>query len=285
MLDSGKEKKMSDISGRSFGTPLARYDRDTRSWRTSEATCLWDLPMCLETLPNWGCLHDGVLYEQPTPEPPIVEHASSSLPTPKAADGERGRDLPRLRPDQSARELATAVGLLATPTAWLGRRPAHAVGNPSRWHDAARSNELSDQIATILPTPMARDYKDVSLPPRLWGPKAFHEELPTVIARLLPTPAVNDMGAGKDPQVWEDWAARQKAADGSLEQEALKMLPTPRSVQWQERNQAIYARPDGPQNLENALHGVITQQPSPAGNGSWDDPHQPQLFPEPTEPA
>jgi hypothetical protein len=52
---------------------------------------------------------------------------------------------------------------------------------------------------------------------------------------LLPTPAVNDMGAGKDPQAWDEWAARQKAADGrpaphgkSLEQEALRMLPTPR---------------------------------------------------------
>jgi len=51
---------------------------------------------------------------------------------------------------------------------------------------------------------------------------------------LLPTPAVNDMGAGKDPQWWDDWAARQKASDGrpaphgkSLEQEALRLLPTP----------------------------------------------------------
>jgi hypothetical protein len=50
----------------------------------------------------------------------------------------------------------------------------------------------------------------------------------------LPTPAVNDMGAGKDPQAWKEWAARQTAADGrpaphgkSLEQEALSLLPTP----------------------------------------------------------
>ena len=54
---------------------------------------------------------------------------------------------------------------------------------------------------------------------------------------LLPTPAVNDMGAGKDPQWWDEWAARQKTADGrpaphgkSLEQEALRMLPTPRAT-------------------------------------------------------
>ena len=93
---------------------------------------------------------------------------------------------------------------------------------------------------------MARDYKDESLPPRLWGPKAYESELPTAVAlhlmptpraqngeqriqtiykrdgpqnlenalALLPTPVVNDMGAGKDPQAWDEWAARQKAADG-----------------------------------------------------------------------
>ena len=31
---------------------------------------------------------------------------------------------------------------------------------------------------------------------------------------LLPTPAVNDMGAGKTVEWWDEWAARQKAADG-----------------------------------------------------------------------
>jgi hypothetical protein len=45
------------------------------------------------------------------------------------------------------------------------------------------------------------------------------------------------MGAGKDPEAWNEWAAKQKAADGrpaphgkSLEQEALTMLPTPKAT-------------------------------------------------------
>jgi hypothetical protein len=49
--------------------------------------------------------------------------------------------------------------LLATPTAWLGRRPSQMEGDADRWHDPARSNELSDQMAAIhlLPTPTAAD--------------------------------------------------------------------------------------------------------------------------------
>ena len=40
------------------------------------------------------------------------------LPTPKAADGERGRDKARARPDMKSRELATTVRdrMLPTPT-------------------------------------------------------------------------------------------------------------------------------------------------------------------------
>jgi hypothetical protein len=45
------------------------------------------------------------------------------------------------------------------------------------------------------------------------------------------------MGAGKDPEAWNEWAARQKSADGrpaphgkSLEQEALSLLPTPKAT-------------------------------------------------------
>lgn len=51
---------------------------------------------------------------------------------------------------------------------------------------------------------------------------------------LLPTPAVNDMGDDKTLEWWDEWAPRQKTADGrpsphgkSLAIEALRMMPTP----------------------------------------------------------
>jgi hypothetical protein len=56
------------------------------------------------------------------------------------------------RPGPSGNELGRAVNQAerqtwATPTAWLGRRPSHSIGDPDRWIDPARSNELSDQVA------------------------------------------------------------------------------------------------------------------------------------------
>jgi DNA (cytosine-5)-methyltransferase 1 len=39
--------------------------------------------------------------------------------------------------------------LLPTPTAWLGRRPGNAEGDPVRWTTKGRSRELSDFVAWI----------------------------------------------------------------------------------------------------------------------------------------
>ena len=76
---------------------------------------------------------------------------------------------------------------------------------------------------------------------------------------LLPTPAVNDMGAGKDPQAWDEWTQRMREAHGngnghgkSLEQEALRV-------------------------------GANTPPPSTAGNTSLDDQRQLPLFNEQDE--
>lgn len=210
---------MSDTCGLTSGMPLAQYDRESRCWRTSEVTSLWALPMSSLTLPTWGCLRDGALYELPTPGPAIAALDCSSLPTPKAADGERGRDLARLRPDTQSRELATALTQLPTPRAALGEQ----------------------RNQTIYKRKGVDDWQGSRL------------NLENALA-LLPTPAVNDMGAGKDPNAWQEWAARQKASDGrpaphgkSLEQEALSF-------------------------------GAHTAQPLTDGQPSWDDLLQPLPF-------
>lgn len=51
----------------------------------------------------------------------LTQQAIAMLPTPKAADGERGRDVARARADEKSRELATVVGLLPTPRAQNGQ--------------------------------------------------------------------------------------------------------------------------------------------------------------------
>ena len=200
---------MTDTSGPTFYAPLGKWDHDSRSWKTSEATSLWALTLSSLTLPAWGGLHNGELCEHPTPERLTSGPDYSSLPTPSANDTTGAED-------QVQRQNRGAGG------------------------------------------PMLRD-------------------LPT----LLPTPAVNDMGEGKTLEWWDDWAPRQKAADGrpaphgrSLAIEAQRLLPTPISRDWKGQNQA---------NSMNCLPvvakaiGETTAQPSPDGSASSDDPPQHQL--------
>jgi hypothetical protein len=75
---------MSDTSGPTSGTPLAQYDPIERCWKTSEATCLWALTLSYLTLPTWGVLRDGELFEHPTPGRLTSAPGCSSLPTPTA---------------------------------------------------------------------------------------------------------------------------------------------------------------------------------------------------------
>lgn len=90
--------------------------------------------------------------------------------------------------------------------------------------------------------------------------------LPSAVTHLLPTPAVNDMGAGKTPEAWDEWTAKMKGAHGngnghgaSLSIEALRMLPTPRTENNENRQSDGYGGKDG------NFHGLIT------GQSSWAD--------------
>jgi hypothetical protein len=218
---------MSDTCGHMFEMPLAQYDPDERCWKTSEATSLWALPMSSLTLPAWGSLRDGALYEQPTPAHLTTGHGFSSLPTPTASDYRS----PNTNPGAQGGKVM----------------PASEHSLPARIY----------QKFTALPTPTAQAAKH-TLDDR--GPGTPDDaNLWSVAGRLLPTPAVNDMGAGKDPEAWREWAARQKAADGR---------PAPHG-----------------KSLEQEAIGVSTRQQSLAGSTSSDDQHRPQLFTETTATA
>jgi len=231
---------MSDTSGPTFYAPLGKWDRDSQSWKTSEATSLWALTLSSLTLPTWGGLHDGELCEHPTPELHISGHDYSSLPTPTASDtngagphGEGGADL------------RTAVAQLPTPTSrdWKG-------------HNQRRDDTCL--TGALLPTPTSQAAKHGELSPveRQGNRPQDNGNLWVVMPRLaegalLPTPAVNDMGEGKTLEWWDDWAPRQKSSDGR---------PAPHG-----KSLAIEAL--------RASHGATTAPQSPDGSTSSDDPH------------
>ena len=160
---------------------------------------------------------------------------SPTLPTPRA----------QVRQDIYNREdyhynLEEALATLPTPTVMdMGNNKT--LEEWKKWKDSIGSSQTGSLTAAVLatlPTPNARDYKDQSFSPRVLDGRS-HGELPEIVGRnFLPTPAVNDMGAGKDPEQFEQWRLRQKLADGrtavhgkSLYQEALKTVavnfPTP----------------------------------------------------------
>ena len=175
---------MSATSGPMYEMPFAQYDLDTQSWKTSEVTSLWVLPMSSPTLPAWGGMRNGELFEHRTPERPTVAPDCSSssematLRTPNAGLGERGRDglIHKKNPRQQLdlnNQLATlllpapklAIDLLPTPTvmdmgsnytpeewsAWKAKqKAAHNNGNG---HGAS----LTQEALTLLPTPTAQE--------------------------------------------------------------------------------------------------------------------------------
>ena len=66
---------------------LAKFDRDTHSWKTVQCSFLEDLDESLETLPRWGMTVNGLLWEQPTLERRIKGTESGLWRTPDTGAG------------------------------------------------------------------------------------------------------------------------------------------------------------------------------------------------------
>ena len=82
--------------------------------------------------------------------PAISVTAGGALPTPKASDGERGRDKARLRADEKGRELATVIrDSLPTPRA----NRAMTVDLRTQQNRPELQPNLETVMARMLPTP------------------------------------------------------------------------------------------------------------------------------------
>ena len=77
-------------SGRKWLGLLARFDRDSLSWRTPQCSLVEGLDVFSETWPRWGSMRDGVCWAQSTPV--RLTNASGcgselTYPTPTTVDG------------------------------------------------------------------------------------------------------------------------------------------------------------------------------------------------------
>ena len=110
-------------SGAKWRALSVKYDRDTSSWRTHRCLFDGDLIESLQTLPKWGSMRNGELWELTTPVLNTAGNGSGYWPTPTVC-GNYNR--PKARTN-SGTGLATAVKMWPTPTAtdYKGWSPNH----------------------------------------------------------------------------------------------------------------------------------------------------------------
>jgi len=127
---------------------LARFDPDSRSWKTVQLCLLGDSELSSVTWPRSGMTADGQCWELPMSEPRTSATGSGLWPTPTASLGTNGG---RVTPAK-AREGGTLIEALSARTTW----PTPTVcGNHNR---KGASPTSGDGLATAVkkwPTPTA----------------------------------------------------------------------------------------------------------------------------------
>jgi hypothetical protein len=84
-LGGGLELKANEAdSGQKWPESLAKYDQDSRSWRTAQCLLFEDLGESLETFPNWGIMRGGECWGLDISADHICEKEYGYLPTPNA---------------------------------------------------------------------------------------------------------------------------------------------------------------------------------------------------------
>jgi hypothetical protein len=138
--------------GSKWRESAVRYDRASSSWKTHR--CLWEevLPWSSVTLPKWGMMRSGELWERITPPLLTNEKESGSwLPTPLSTLGSNG--------GPNARDSSGRPGLQMAAMTWPTPRACMTGGaTPERLNDKNRNLEKA-VAATMFATPQAQDFR------------------------------------------------------------------------------------------------------------------------------
>ena len=126
-------------SGPRWSESLAKFDRNTFSWKTAQRLLFADSVECLETFPRWGLMRAGELLAQTPVDFNITEPGSGWLPTPTATDGKGGttsirKDTGRQRTDQLRHYVKIRFGVTYPNPSWLDK----VMGFPTGWTALAR---------------------------------------------------------------------------------------------------------------------------------------------------
>jgi hypothetical protein len=141
--------------GGTWPASLARYDRDSRSWKTVQCSLLGGSASYSEIWPRWGTMRNGVCWELPTPERRTDGSESGFLPwigTPTASISIRSDEFAKNRHPTPAE----FVRMWPTPVADGDRRTNYAQGGTSLGF-----------AVRMWPTPTAQDAKNNGAPSQM----------------------------------------------------------------------------------------------------------------------
>ncbi len=158
--DEGPESTASSLdSGVKWQELLAKYDHDSRSWKTAQYSLLGGLTEFSETWPRSGWMRDGACYPLPNVELRTNANASGFWPTPVANDDNKTPEAhmamkARMKggPRNTITSLQVAVKSWGTPNA-RDYKGAAGAANGGRQSDLPRD-------VKAWGTPTARDHKD-----------------------------------------------------------------------------------------------------------------------------
>lgn len=193
--------------GRTWHASLARFDRDTSSWRTLQQSLLGDSDECSVTWPRSGMTADGLCLELPMSGRRTSEIGSGLWPTPLANDALNRGNFDVTNPRNG---LPAAVKKWPTPTSSLGTKVGRVTPRKSR-EGGTLIEEVSRQMYA---TPNARDWKDTS-------PTQGNRKSPNLGAQV---------GGSLNP-TWVEWLM-----GWPLEWTDLKPLATAKFRQWQQQH-------------------------------------------------
>jgi len=163
---------------------LARYDRDTSSWRIAQGSFFEECNTYSGTFPRWGTIRNGVLLARGTPVLPTNEKGSGYWLTPRASDMGKGEKqstfLKRMgdRTDRCFQSLPAQLGGRPNPTwvEWLMGWPLYwtslekiPIFAYQQWQD--ETGNWKEAGATDVPDEAMRNVwwsNDPSAAPRGW---------------------------------------------------------------------------------------------------------------------
>lgn len=213
-------------SGPKWHGLLARFDRDSLSWRTPQCSLVEGLDEYSETWPRWGSMRNGESFLRPTPALLICESASGLWQTPVADDAvERTKGKWNSRGEP---KLSAEVKLWPTPTASLADKGGRVTPRKGR-----EGGTLIEAVsARMWPTPCASASKGSS-------PAALTRKSGKDRSNDRIDHAVMASDGGQLNPDWEEWLM-----GWPIGWTALKPLETARFQEWLQQHSPFYRATD-----------------------------------------